>query len=678
MYQIKPESILTFIKDNSIRFPRFQRKQTWKDDQNMKLVISVFKSYPIGVTIVNKEEENGLHTRWLLDGRQRRNALMLMYEDPENIYRWTYYFCKLSSADPKEEVKRKFWAAIDAYLNKDKEGSEEADEAADGQQDAWEDTQSASTSEDRSAYGYLNELLEIVLCVHKQTKKHSGFTKPFDFLKVVKRLPYYDSEQERFCGKRLTQFIRGYREFVPSYQGFSPESFLAYVLDRLNFSAQDKEAASLKVIIQNTWSDIMGSFRCVELLEARIQASVIGIIETHDISSPDSQMIFTLINDAGTKLSAVEILSAKPAWNRQVKVQNEELSGHIKALYESIKAQADSTVVRWDYPATLFGRVENLSVLVPKVSYEEKADKTITLGFKVLSGIYQKSINKKSISELADNPNIDWETDIDQVIADLSAIGALLEQMPYFRALKSWNQHFMTMCSDAVAINMMLLLLEDYRAKDIRHTTLNTKIEAFQLNALKLADKMVYEYITRKWKGSSDSMIANNLKDFGPATFERVTDGQWRHLIEEINKDNKILEDPIKKLTVMKPLVYHIYCMCGISSHLDGAKSDIELVLGKDLFRGEHANRCYSLFNLYPAPQQEEGRKVSKPITELRRQTDASAIYNLEQYAHISYEDFTRYGAANGWFNLQNDRAYWFLDKFIRSRAHALADRVRY
>ncbi len=55
MYQVRPENIASFIEDHSIRFPRFQRKQTWKAEQNLKLAISIFKTYPIGVTLINKQ-----------------------------------------------------------------------------------------------------------------------------------------------------------------------------------------------------------------------------------------------------------------------------------------------------------------------------------------------------------------------------------------------------------------------------------------------------------------------------------------------------------------------------------------------------------------------------------------------------------------------------------------------
>ena len=96
MYQVRPENIASFINDHSIEFPRFQRKQTWKADKNLKLAISIFKAYPIGVTIINKEMGPRV-TRWLLDGRQRRNALRDMAQNPENIYDWSKKFFKLKN-----------------------------------------------------------------------------------------------------------------------------------------------------------------------------------------------------------------------------------------------------------------------------------------------------------------------------------------------------------------------------------------------------------------------------------------------------------------------------------------------------------------------------------------------------------------------------------------------------
>ena len=89
MYEIKPQSLKTFIENTSIKLPRFQRKKTWNPEKNFLLAVSVFKGYPLGVSILNIEKGiDKKQTKWLLDGRQRRTALTDMYNDPEQIYLW--------------------------------------------------------------------------------------------------------------------------------------------------------------------------------------------------------------------------------------------------------------------------------------------------------------------------------------------------------------------------------------------------------------------------------------------------------------------------------------------------------------------------------------------------------------------------------------------------------------
>ena len=76
MYEIRPESIKTFIQDRTIKLPRFQRKQTWDAKKNFQLCVSLFKQYPIGVCILSHEKLSDTRSvKFLLDGRQRRNAL---------------------------------------------------------------------------------------------------------------------------------------------------------------------------------------------------------------------------------------------------------------------------------------------------------------------------------------------------------------------------------------------------------------------------------------------------------------------------------------------------------------------------------------------------------------------------------------------------------------------------
>lgn len=96
-YSIETRTVTEFVTDNTIRLPRFQRKSTWKPDQNFELAISMFKGYPLGVIVIN--DERG--TSWLLDGRQRRNALKELRNNPDTVYDAAKITLNSSPTSPK-------------------------------------------------------------------------------------------------------------------------------------------------------------------------------------------------------------------------------------------------------------------------------------------------------------------------------------------------------------------------------------------------------------------------------------------------------------------------------------------------------------------------------------------------------------------------------------------------
>ena len=216
MYEIRPESIKTFIDDQSIKLPRFQRKQTWDDKKNFQLCISLFKEYPLGVCILNIEKDGTNTTKWLLDGRQRRNALSSFYLDPENIYTWGKKFIGFKNSDQPFKLEEKYWLKINDFL----EDEELVEKIFDEQDEIEEnDTSTDSSSSELQTAGEksgLFLLLEIIKLVHNKTTKFSGFTQPFDFTKYVKNnLPYLDnsSGHTRLNSKKIRSFIDSYKSF---------------------------------------------------------------------------------------------------------------------------------------------------------------------------------------------------------------------------------------------------------------------------------------------------------------------------------------------------------------------------------------------------------------------------------------------------------------------------------
>ena len=708
MYQVKPETILTFLNDHTIRFPRFQRKQTWKDEQNFKLAISVFKTYPIGVTIINKQAFGSKSTRWLLDGRQRRNALLLMQQNPENIYNWSKKFFGIKNTDQPQDIKDKFWDKISDYLNdSDEDGYQEAKNKAllgkksefffDGKTYKINQTENfgdedyiGEFSEDsianessgeflsknddfseynRSIWGNLDELLFIIQTVHSLTTTKSGFTNPFDFRKQINNLSFSIDGNKALSGLKLTTFINEYLKY--NYDNESSEieqkSFYDFMISRYPLDVPTSKL--LLNSIKKNWDDISKSIKVVEIIKNRLQEAIIGIIETQDITATDSQMIFMLINKEGTKLSAVEILSAKPAWNIVIKSPSREIENHRELLYRAINTQVENTV-RWDYPATFYDRINELKFLFPKLDYgkNNELEKKLTLGFKILSGIYQKGIKKEDVDKLALNKDISWESDIDKLIVDLNLMGKILSDSTYFKFLKSWNQTFLEITSDAVALNILFTIYYDFIRKG-KPLGNSTKAKIFINNSIILADKLVYEYITLKWRGSSDSKISQNIKNFPslPDKFDFISDTNWLALTKEINDNFKIEENNIS-FNIAKTLIYHIYSINSkIGSQNDSI--DVDHIIPQSLFDSSNISNAENikngLFNLCPLPSKDN---VSKTNKKLKAIEDKWLIQQIESYSNIKYDQFSNFSEVTKWQDLRSQRRSFFEEDFIKNR----------
>jgi Protein of unknown function DUF262 len=343
MYEIRPESIKTFIEDSNIKLPRYQRKQTWDASKNFKLCISIFKQYPIGVSILSLESYDHKTTRWLLDGRQRRNALIQMAEDPENIYLWAKKFIGFKDRDQPYEIKELFWDKINQYLeqddieqsnqeenNSDPENFSQVDESP--SDDVTDETRLSSQSSG------LDLMLDIILMVHNKNKKFSGFSHPFDFTKHISDLPYVENSNGKqvLISRRVKSFIVEYRNDCRTDRKDYDvkDNFMAFLTRRLRLSGAIADKILLE--LNRNWDNIVDRIELLDKIDNLLLNSKIGLIEVKDINTADGQKIFNIINSEGTQLTAVEILSAKPSWNREIKNPNSILIKEAKILYESI------------------------------------------------------------------------------------------------------------------------------------------------------------------------------------------------------------------------------------------------------------------------------------------------------------------------------------------------------
>lgn len=654
MYQIKPESVKAFITDRGIRLPRFQRKQTWDEKKNFQLCISVFKHYPIGVCILSRDSGNN-DTRWLLDGRQRKNALTLMYKDPENIYNWARKFVKFSNRDQPDELSEKFWNKINEYLEED---SLMKDETL-GEEDAYEieetDDEFVNESEEKysSSKDGLEFLLEIIKIIHNKKNNGTGFTLPFDFGSSVEGVPYLENGENRISSAKLKTFIDEYRTFC-DYNDFEYteyESFLKFLEDR---RVLIRDSITLKKVLKDRWSAILDRINILNKIDNLLTSCEIGVIEVSNLSASDSQKIFEIINSEGEKLTAVEILSAKPSWNNRIINVSGKMEEAVKSLYGQMGIVRPDHIVKWDLPATLLRRVDFKMILKP-FTQEKKSDfeKELTIGFQIMAGIYEGSITKNSIESLSRNKSIKWETDYESLIEDLSQMFKLIRSSDYFQYLKSWKTSIHELTSLGCALNFILVCYTLWKESG-KPIGSDYAAKKFIKKCFILWDKLIFEYVNRQWSGSMDSKISKYLERVhrDEQVFDPITNDRWMQLLTEIYENAKIGDSDIK-FDLMKPLLYHFYCLSHISGPDSNYGIEVDHILPQirfDLSQLDKKNILKdSLYNLALLPKNEN---VSKSDKTLRQIESDWLIHQIEKYEQIQKDKFDYFSNINNYTDL--------------------------
>lgn len=680
MYEIRPESVKTFIDDQSIKLPRFQRKQTWDDKKNFQLCISLFKEYPLGVCILNVEKEGTNTTKWLLDGRQRRNALSNFYLDPENIYTWAKKFIGFKNNDQPYVLEEKFWAKINDFLEdeelaeKIEEDKEEIDETDTSKSQDYSESTNTSTLQNAGGKSGLDLLLEIIKLVHNKTAKFSGFTQPFDFTKYVKNnLPYLDSSSGsiKLNSKRIRSFIDSYkiycRDNIKEYTDVA--SFKSFFLERFNIS--DKSVQNqVEAEINQKWTAIFDRISILNKIDTLLMNAKIGLIEVKDLSPVDSQKIFNIINTGGTELTAVEVLSAKPSWNVAISNPSQQQVDVTNALYRTIGTTQYDNVVKWDLPATILKRLTHSPLFFTDFASNKSGfEKELTIGFKMLSGIFRGGITKDDVDKLSKNSNTNWEINYETLIHSLNNMTKVVLEFNYFKYLNSWKLSIVDLLSDACALNYFLLLYKDWKRKgEPIGNNINTRI--FQKNALILLDKLIFEYVIREWRGSSDSKIANNIANFdqNPDILQPLEKDKWIKLLDEIFNTNCVYDIEIYSTKTVEPVLYHFYCLKMLAGPDTDCTIEVDHIIPQTIFNSSTINNKnfqHNLFNLGLLPKRENCSKNSKRLVEI---TDQWLIDKIVKYDFITENEFSLFSDITNLGKLKELRAPIFKEVFDKKR----------
>ncbi|MDE7100653.1 MAG: DUF1524 domain-containing protein, partial [Anaeroplasmataceae bacterium] len=267
---------------------------------------------------------------------------------------------------------------------------------------------------------------------------------------------------------------------------------------------------------------------------------------------------------------------------------------------------------------------------------------------------------------------INWSNDIEGLLIEFNSLFKLISEMNFFKYFKPWKTNLRTLMSDAVMLNFILLIRLDWIAKGKSISDNNAK--KVQKNAFILFDRMIYEYTTRQWRGSSDSKISKNIDKFSSlqssdGLFVPISQEKWSKLILEILENNKV-EDEFVDQQTMTPILYYYYCLKRVAGPNDidtfievdhiipQTKFDNSTIIGKEYIK-------HNLFNLALMPKKDNISKSNKTL----KQIDDPWLKNqICTYEEINIEDFEKYSDLNNFNELRNLRGEKIKSTFNEER----------
>lgn len=664
-YVIESEKVTNFIQDTKIKLPRFQRKGTWKDKQNFELAISIFQGYPVGVVIINKERK----VSWLLDGRQRRNALKEMRENPVKLYEWAKKYLKFRQNFNEHEITRLFHSKVSSYLQAEDKNNEEYEEDIEKE---YEDIEESSFDRNDQANG-LKILLEIILMVHEVKNGTSKWENLFDFTEYFNKLKYVKiiEGEKRIDPVSLRSFLLEMsREYQRENDGIiTKEFFINYYLDQIEIS--EEKIVEFKNAVFNSWEYITNSIKTIDDSEQVFDEARIGVINLTNASPLDAQNIFSRINSGGTILKAEELLSAKPFWNVRYNVINEDYKEEVRNLYKKLGVYWDGTLVRWDAAAILISNIDKKGVFFDIYKEDNKLDiESVTLGFKLISAYFTKGISANHVTQLETSKDIDWDTSIKNFENDIKQVTDVLLNDKHFKILKNWNYPLNKMLGNAPTLEFITICYLNWIDKN-RPIANSGEGKAFKRDAKVLLDKLIYEYSIRRWSGSSDSKVRFDIENWKDR-LKNVPDDDWNDLITEVsegeNKGNNV------KVKTLIPIIYYFEVLRERLPEDKNEIHQIDHIFPQEKFKeNRNINDAYkdSLSNLIILTKQENNLKGNKPLNEI---SDPSLKKSISSVSEIDESEFDKYSDISNFNMLIEQRLEFFKEVINKNRKTFLSN----
>lgn len=673
-YKIDSYSLKEYVTRKWIKIPRFQRAKTWNEKQKFELVLSVFKKYPLGCVILCKEK--GQDSEYLIDGRQRYSALQEMLTSPDTVYNWAQKYLSLKSGDTSNIIADKFWDKVRDFTDyspndelesspdeKDDDSNENLEEE-NGDNNPLpldEGTNTDNISNDDS----LGKLLALIQFCNSYKNQNNGNIGPlyaFDFKKYIANTDKFERKFEK-SGKKgkitssaLLEFINSFRNLYSDQndnQQLTKENFIQFIEDEFGFKTQEDKN---KYICQqlNAWENVqLKAIEFYDLFDNILSSNVIAVVSVENVGTTDEEKIFNLINSNGTPLTAAEILSSKPDWNRLVSISDEDRKALIAHIYRDVlKASTPRSYVRWDLPTSLpfaLKKNPNFDFLFPITSIkDDSASKLITLGFKISSGIILGAIKKEDLDKLGKSSEI-YEDTFATIESNLKKMLISLLNIPYFEVYKSWTLSLSRLIGDAPTLCFLFMTYNMFRIESKPEPSDNN-FRLFKRNCIAIIDKLVFEYIRSQWKGSSDSLLSKELSDFNKnytkgSKVEAISEQSWKVLLDEICNNGEVNHKPIS-FGIMKPLIAHYNALmqlkCDISYEF---KPEFDHIIPQTAF-GDRRDKTLSktrdnFYNLALLPKVSNASKNDRPLQDTL--SNDALVNIIVKYEEIKKEDFSKF-----------------------------------
>ena len=361
-----------------------------------------------------------------------------------------------------------------------------------------------------------------------------------------------------------------------------------------------------------------------------------------------------------------------------------------KSPYEPLKPRAIQRIVRsLSERAGLEGRVHphllrhtfathalnggmDVTVIQRLLGHEDIATTQIyaELNEEGVSSIYAQGMSNKQVSELEQDESIKWESDVDELLQQLNTVCSILLADTFFKFYQSWKRPITKLMGNAIVLEFLTIMWLDWKDRGCP-STVSGETKALQKDARILFDKLVFEYATKTWRGSGDSKMSSDIKNWK----QRVTpvdSEDWKNFITGACMGNYNGQDTTVK--ILKPVLYYYYVITSCSPiNQVNVSFDVDHIIPKERFVGNNMiAQTYrdSLINLAFLPTKDNISKKAKALNEI---TDSWLKLQISTYTGIKEAEFEQYADIANISLLYNARSKLFTTAFTANRTTALS-----